>query len=34
MICCDNRFANWLQWRVIFKWVDGNAYEVRVVDCH
>jgi toxin HigB-1 len=22
------------QWRVIFKWVDGDAYEVRVVDYH
>jgi proteic killer suppression protein len=22
------------QWRVIFKWVDGEAYEVRIVDYH
>ena len=22
------------QWRVIFKWIDGDAYEVRVVDYH
>ena len=22
------------QWRVIFKWVDGDAYEVRVIDYH
>ncbi|MGB7008121.1 MAG: hypothetical protein WBE05_27450 [Pseudolabrys sp.] len=22
------------QWDVIFKWIDGDAYEVRVVDYH
>ena len=22
------------QWRVIFKWIDGEAHEVRVVDYH
>ena len=22
------------QWRVIFKWVDGEAHEVRIVDYH
>jgi proteic killer suppression protein len=22
------------QWRVIFKWIDGDACEVRVVDYH
>lgn len=22
------------QWRVIFKWVDGDAYEVDIVDYH
>ena len=22
------------QWRVIFKWIDGHAVEVRVVDYH
>lgn len=22
------------QWRVIFKWIDGNAYEVAIVDDH
>lgn len=22
------------QWRVIFKWVDGHAHEVRIVDYH
>ena len=22
------------QWRVIFKWSDGDAYEVRVIDYH
>jgi len=22
------------QWRIIFKWLDGDAYEVRVVDYH
>jgi proteic killer suppression protein len=22
------------QWRVIFKWIDGDAYEVRIVDYH
>ena len=22
------------QWRVIFKWIDGDTYEVRVVDYH
>jgi proteic killer suppression protein len=22
------------QWRVIFKWIDGEPHEVRVVDCH
>ena len=22
------------QWRVIFRWIDGDAYDVRVVDYH
>lgn len=22
------------QWRVVFRWKDGNAYEVRVLDYH
>jgi proteic killer suppression protein len=22
------------QWRVIFRWIDGDAYDVRIVDCH
>jgi proteic killer suppression protein len=22
------------QWRVIFKWIDGHAYDVRIVDYH
>ena len=22
------------QWRVIFRWTDGDAYEVRVIDYH
>jgi proteic killer suppression protein len=22
------------RWRVIFKWIDGHAYEVRIVDYH
>ena len=22
------------QWRVIFRWVDGHAHEVRIVDYH
>jgi toxin HigB-1 len=22
------------QWRVIFKWIDGHAHEVRIVDYH
>ena len=22
------------QWRVIFKWVDGEAHDVRIVDYH
>ena len=22
------------QWRVCFKWVDGNAYDVEIVDYH
>ena len=22
------------QWRVIFKWLDGHAHEVRIVDYH
>jgi proteic killer suppression protein len=22
------------QWRIIFKWIDGNAYEVDIVDYH
>ena len=22
------------QWRVIFKWVDGDAYDVRIIDYH
>ena len=22
------------QWRVIFKWIDGDAYEVRMIDYH
>ena len=29
-------FSIWIndQWRVIFKWIDGDAYEVRVIDYH
>lgn len=23
-----------MQWRIIFKWQDGNAYEVKIVDYH
>ncbi|KQS33563.1 type II toxin-antitoxin system RelE/ParE family toxin [Dyadobacter sp. Leaf189] len=23
-----------IQWRIIFKWVDGNALEVEIVDYH
>jgi proteic killer suppression protein len=22
------------QWRVVFRWVDGDAYDVRIVDYH
>jgi proteic killer suppression protein len=22
------------QWRIIFKWSNGNAYEVRIIDYH
>lgn len=22
------------QWRLIFRWIDGNAHEVRIVDYH
>jgi proteic killer suppression protein len=22
------------QWRVIFRWIDGDAYDVRIVDYH
>lgn len=22
------------QWRIIFKWVEGDAYELRIVDYH
>jgi proteic killer suppression protein len=22
------------QWRVIFKWIDGEAYDVRILDYH
>jgi proteic killer suppression protein len=22
------------QWRIIFQWMDGDAYEVRVIDYH
>jgi len=22
------------QWRIIFKWVNGEPHEVRIVDCH
>jgi proteic killer suppression protein len=22
------------QWRVVFRWIDGDAYDVRIVDCH
>jgi toxin HigB-1 len=22
------------QWRVIFKWINGEPHEVRIVDCH
>ena len=22
------------QWRIIFRWMDGDAYEVRVIDYH
>jgi proteic killer suppression protein len=23
-----------LQWRIIFKWTDGNAYLVKIIDYH
>ncbi|MDR3581589.1 MAG: type II toxin-antitoxin system RelE/ParE family toxin [Oryzomonas sp.] len=22
------------QWRICFKWLDGDAYDVEIVDCH
>jgi len=22
------------QWRIVFKWANGNALEVEIVDCH
>ena len=22
------------QWRIIFRWIDGNAYDVQIVDYH
>lgn len=22
------------QWRICFRWKDGNAYDVEIVDCH
>lgn len=22
------------QWRIVFKWKSGNAYDVEIVDCH
>ena len=22
------------QWRICFKWIDGNAYDVKIVDYH
>ncbi|WP_299414497.1 type II toxin-antitoxin system RelE/ParE family toxin [Acaryochloris sp. IP29b_bin.148] len=22
------------QWRIVFRWIDGNAYEVQIVDYH
>ena len=22
------------QWRIIFKWTEGDAYEAEIVDCH
>jgi proteic killer suppression protein len=22
------------QWRIIFRWLDGDAYDVSIVDCH
>nr|NQU94319.1 type II toxin-antitoxin system RelE/ParE family toxin [Bacteroidota bacterium] len=22
------------QWRVMFKWIDGHAYEVKIIDYH
>jgi proteic killer suppression protein len=22
------------QWRICFRWKDGNAYQVQIVDCH
>lgn len=22
------------QWRIVFKWLDGNAAEVRIIDYH
>lgn len=22
------------QWRIIFKWNNGNAIEVKIIDCH
>jgi proteic killer suppression protein len=22
------------QWRICFNWIEGNAYDVEIVDCH
>ena len=22
------------QWRIVFRWSDGDAYDVRITDCH
>jgi len=22
------------QWRIVFRWADGDAHDVRIVDCH
>lgn len=23
-----------IQWRILFKWIDGNAYEIEIIDYH
>jgi len=22
------------QWRVVFRWIDGHAHDVKIIDCH